>query len=64
MEKDFAEDKVKVIDFRWRSPRVRNDNKRDYKLRGDECLHTHLCPSGLRGSTQVRIYSYAGVRIP
>ena len=27
-------------------------------------LSQHLCPSGLRGSTQVRVYSYSGVRIP
>ncbi len=24
----------------------------------------HLCPSGLRGSTQVRMYSYSWVQIP
>ena len=30
----------------------------------DEIYQLHLCPSGLRGSTQVRMYSYSWVQIP
>ena len=32
----------------------------NFELRSQQ----HLCPSGLRGSTQVRMYSYSWVQIP